>query len=51
MVIALLRSEATDNEVAAHLMEVWRGRDDHYSELRGQNQGPRDKIEMSYIGG
>ncbi len=48
---ALLRSEATDNEVAAHLMEVWRGRDDHYSELRGQNQGPRDKIEMSYIGG
>lgn len=48
---SLLRSKATDNEVAAHLMEVWRGRGDRYSELRGQNQAPREKIEMSYIGG
>lgn len=47
----LLRSEATDNEVAAHLMEVWSNRGDRYSELRGQGQAPREKIEMSYIGG
>ncbi|MEZ2720431.1 GTP 3',8-cyclase MoaA [Paenalcaligenes hominis] len=48
---SLLRSNATDNEIAAHLMEVWHGRGDRYSELRGQNQAPREKIEMSYIGG
>ncbi len=47
----LLRSQATNNEVAAYLMEVWSGRADRYSELRGQHQGPREKIEMSYIGG
>lgn len=48
---SLLRGAATDNEVAAHLMEVWSQRGDRYSELRGLNQAPREKIEMSYIGG
>lgn len=48
---SLLRSEASDNDIAAHLMEVWRGRSDRYSELRGQNTASREKIEMSYIGG
>lgn len=47
----LLRSEASDNEIAAHMMEVWRGRADRYSELRGQGSVGLDKIEMSYIGG
>lgn len=47
----LLRSEASDNEIAAHMMEVWRGRADRYSEQRGHNTIGRDKIEMSYIGG
>lgn len=47
----LLRSSASDNEIAAHLMEIWRGRNDRYSELRGSNTAPVDKIEMSYIGG
>lgn len=47
----LLRSEASDNEIAAHMMEVWRGRADRYSELRGQGAAGLDKIEMSYIGG
>lgn len=47
----LLRSEASENEIAAQLMEIWRGRNDHYSELRGLGIAPKDKIEMSYIGG
>lgn len=47
----ILRSGASDNEVAAHVMEIWRGRTDRYSETRGQATSPRDKIEMSYIGG
>lgn len=48
---SLLRSEATDNEIAAQVMEIWRGRGDRYSELRGLGTAPKDKIEMSYIGG
>lgn len=47
----LLRQSASDAEVAAFMMEVWRGRHDRYSELRGQGLAPMHKIEMSYIGG
>lgn len=48
---SLLRSGVSDDEVAAHVMEIWRGRGDRYSELRGLNTAPKEKIEMSYIGG
>jgi cyclic pyranopterin phosphate synthase len=52
---ALIRSGATDEEIAARLAEIWRVRGDRYSELRAQNTvdpaiGER-KVEMSYIGG
>lgn len=47
----LLRGGLSDNEIAAHIMEMWRGRADRYSELRGSNTAPLQKIEMSYIGG
>ena len=51
---ALLRTGTGEEELAARLSEVWRGRSDAYSELRGQPllelRAPR-KIEMSYIGG
>ena len=52
---ALIRSGATDEEIAARLAEIWRVRGDRYSELRSQNTvdpaiGER-KVEMSYIGG
>lgn len=47
----LLRSDASDDEIAAHVMEIWRGRGDRYSELRGLNTAPKTKVEMSYIGG
>jgi cyclic pyranopterin phosphate synthase len=50
---ALLRENADDTLIAETLAGVWRGRDDHYSELRARgaqaDAGPR--IEMSYIGG
>lgn len=48
---ALIRSGGTDVQIAAALAGVWSGRDDHYSEQRGQETAGRDKIEMSYIGG
>lgn len=47
----LLRSGISDPEVAAHIMEMWRARGDRYSELRGLGTAPKDKVEMSYIGG
>ena len=48
---SLLRDGMSDSEVAAHIMEMWHGRGDRYSELRGSNMAPTDKVEMSYIGG
>jgi cyclic pyranopterin phosphate synthase len=52
---ALIRSGATDEELAAKLAEIWHVRGDRYSELRANNTidpatGER-KVEMSYIGG
>src|SRR5205823_6959434 len=52
---ALIRSGATDEQLAAKLAEIWRVRGDRYSELRSKNTvdpaiGER-KVEMSYIGG
>jgi cyclic pyranopterin phosphate synthase len=52
---ALIRSGATDDEIADKLAEIWRVRGDRYSELRSKNTvdpaiGER-KVEMSYIGG
>ena len=52
---ALLRGGCTDEQIAAAIGEIWRGRDDRYSELRGSMQadahsGER-RVEMHYIGG
>jgi cyclic pyranopterin phosphate synthase len=55
---ALLRDPArawSDAEIAAAIGEVWRARDDRYSELRGAmaadpGSGER-RVEMHYIGG
>jgi cyclic pyranopterin phosphate synthase len=52
---ALIRSGATDEQLAEKLAEIWRVRGDRYSELRAQGSidpaiGER-KVEMSYIGG
>lgn len=50
---ALLRSGASDEELAAVLTGTWKSRDDRYSEQRseGTEQAAARKIEMSYIGG
>jgi cyclic pyranopterin phosphate synthase len=64
---AQLRAGADDSEIAAQLSEVWTGRADRYSELRGlpkptpagkptangrvTRRSARRKVEMSYIGG
>jgi cyclic pyranopterin phosphate synthase len=48
---ALLRSEASDDVIAAALGGVWGRRADRYSELRTAETRGMPRIEMSYIGG
>ncbi|MBN9205278.1 GTP 3',8-cyclase MoaA [Methylibium petroleiphilum] len=53
---ALLRDPAAydDRQIAAAIGQIWQGRDDRYSELRGSAAGAEAaaaKVEMSYIGG
>ena len=47
----LLRSGASDADLATFLRSTWSKRDDRYSELRAAGTAPRDHVEMSYIGG
>jgi cyclic pyranopterin phosphate synthase len=48
---ALLRSGATDQQLAQRLRSIWTARADRYSEARTAHTAPTHKIEMSYIGG
>ena len=46
-----LRSPRTDAEIADTIAQVWRRREDRYSEVRGGVPLPMPRVEMSYIGG
>jgi cyclic pyranopterin phosphate synthase len=48
---ALVRSDATDEQIADRVRGVWSARKDQYSELRAKNTEGLEKVEMSYIGG
>jgi len=48
---ALLRGGATDDEMAEALGDVWRRREDRYSEIRSAATAGQPRVEMSYIGG
>jgi cyclic pyranopterin phosphate synthase len=52
---ALLRSGCDDERIAATVQQIWSGREDRYSELRGSQAANPDtgerRIEMHYIGG
>ncbi len=48
---SMLRSGASDTEIAGRLAAAWSARTDRYSELRSSASEPRSRIEMSYIGG
>jgi cyclic pyranopterin phosphate synthase len=47
----LVRSGASDVELAEALRVIWAGRDDRYSELRTLETVDLPKVEMSFIGG
>jgi cyclic pyranopterin phosphate synthase len=48
---ALVRGGASDAELAAAVGQIWRAREDRYSELRTAATADLPKVEMSYIGG
>jgi cyclic pyranopterin phosphate synthase len=47
----LLRSDATDADLADAIRAIWTGRSDRYSELRSLDTVELPKVEMSFIGG
>jgi GTP 3',8-cyclase len=48
---AVLRGVGGDAELEALVSRVWRDRTDRYSEQRASLTVPRERIEMSYVGG
>ena len=48
---AMLRSEASDEEISQAISRVWSRRTDRYSEIRSENTASLPKVEMSHIGG
>jgi len=51
---ALLRGGADDTRIGSAIADIWRGRDDRYSELRGSaaaGDSSARRVEMHYIGG
>ncbi len=52
--LGALRAGSTDEQLIHYLQRVWQGRTDRYSDERAERIAsgePRQKIEMSYIGG
>lgn len=47
----LLREGASDTELHDHVQNIWRNRQDRYSETRNHVVVLKPKVEMSYIGG
>jgi cyclic pyranopterin phosphate synthase len=46
-----LRAGASDAELVALLQNIWRGRTDRYSEIRGATISDRERVEMYRMGG
>lgn len=48
---AMLRSGVSDDEIREKIIDIWKKREDRYSELRSDETDDLPKIEMSFIGG
>ncbi len=48
---AMLRTGASDEEIAAEIGRIWGNRSDRYSEIRSEATQHQAKVEMSHIGG
>jgi cyclic pyranopterin phosphate synthase len=48
---SMLRSGASDEELAQAIARIWNKRTDRYSEIRSESTVALPKVEMSHIGG
>jgi cyclic pyranopterin phosphate synthase len=48
---ALMRDGSTDEEIAQAIYQIWKEREDRYSQIRSENTNDLPKVEMSFIGG
>ncbi len=48
---SILRMDASQEQIGNAISEIWKGRNDNYSEQRGTVEQTEDRVEMSYIGG
>jgi cyclic pyranopterin phosphate synthase len=48
---ALMRDGSTDKEIAQAIYQIWKDREDRYSQIRSENTNDLPKVEMSFIGG
>ncbi len=48
---SLVRGGASDDAISDSIAQVWRNREDRYSEIRTSATAKLHKVEMSYIGG
>ena len=46
-----LRNGSSDTDIGAIIVNIWKRREDRYSELRGVETAPSTKVEMFHIGG
>ena len=48
---SILRMDASQEQIGDAISDIWKGRNDNYSEQRGTVEQTKDRVEMSYIGG
>ena len=48
---SILRMDASQEQIGNAISEIWKSRNDNYSEQRGTVEQTKDRVEMSYIGG
>ena len=49
--MSLMRDGKDDTEISNTIKQIWKSRDDRYSEIRSHKSSIADRVEMSYIGG
>ena len=50
-ILSLMRDGKDDTEISNMIKQIWKSREDRYSEIRSQKSSIANRVEMSYIGG
>jgi len=48
---SMLRDGSSDDQIAQRIYDIWKEREDRYSQIRSENTNDLPKVEMSFIGG